>query len=146
MSSDRPGPLRTTGRNCDVTFCPASAPPVFARTIVLHSLGWLVAANVVGLWLGVSLLWPAAGNLLAPLTWGRWAPLHMNWQLYGWCALPLVGVLFVWYFDGEALNSRGHARVALGAWSAALALGGVAWLGGAVSGKLFLDWHSWARP
>ena len=112
----------------------------------MHSLGWLVAANLVGLWLGLSLLWPAAGNLLAPFTWGRWAPLHMNWQLYGWCALPLVGALLVWCFDGEQPQARRHARLALGAWSAALALGGVAWLGGVVSGKLFLDWYGWTRP
>jgi cytochrome c oxidase cbb3-type subunit 1 len=38
-----------------------------------------------------------------------------------------------------------HGRIALGAWSLALAAGGVAWLGGVTSGKLFLDWHGWAR-
>ena len=118
----------------------SSTPPVFARAVALHSVGWLVAANCVGLWLAISLLWPAVGDALAPLTFGRWTPLHMNWQLYGWCALPIVGVLLAWCLQADdAAASRRHAGLALGAWSAALALGGLAWLGGYVSGKLFLD-------
>ena len=40
------------------------------------------------LWLSLLLLWPGLGDLFAPLTYGRWMPLHMNWQLYGWTALP----------------------------------------------------------
>jgi len=125
----------------------SSTPPVFARAVALHSVGWLVAANCVGLWLAISLLWPAVGDALAPLTFGRWTPLHMNWQLYGWCALPIVGVLLAWCLPADdATASRRHAGLALGAWTAALALGGLAWLGGSVSGKLFLDWHGWTRP
>ena len=123
-----------------------TSPLPFARAIALHSLGWLVAANLVGLWLGATLLWPALGNLLAPLTWGRWTPLHMTWHLYGWCALPVVGGLLAWCLDAGRPISLRHARLALGAWSIALALGGVSWLGGTVSGKLFLEWHGWARP
>ena len=118
----------------------------FAGLVAVHSLGWLVAANLVGVWLGISLLWPAVGNLLAPLTYGRWSPLHLDWQLYGWCSLPVVGALLAWCFDPAYPHVRRHAQVALASWSAALALGGVAWLGGTVSGKLFLDWHGWARP
>jgi len=46
-----------------------SLPSVpFARAVAVHSLGWLVAANLVGVWLGVSLIWPSLGNLLAPFT------------------------------------------------------------------------------
>lgn len=129
-----------------MSFAAPSSPPPFARSIALHSLGWLVAANVVGVWLAASLLWPALGNLLAPFTWGRWTPLHMTWHLYGWCALPLVGVLLFWYLDPAHPDARRHARIALGAWTAALVFGGLSWLGGVVSGKLFLDWHGWARP
>lgn len=114
------------------------------RAVALHSLGWLVAANGVGLWLAVLLLWPDAGAWMAPWTWGRWASLHMNWQLYGWCALPLVGALFSLCLQPATDGSK--AQLALTAWSAALALGGLAWLGGCVSGKLFLDWHGWTRP
>ena len=110
-----------------------------------HALGWLVAANAVGVLLAVELVWPAAGDALAPLTYGRWMPLHMNWQLYGWCSLPLVGVLLAWCVDARHPRARAHVRVALGAWSLALVLGGVAWLGGVTSGKLFLDWAGWAR-
>src|SRR5688572_18713714 len=108
----------------------------FSRVVAVHSLGWLVAANLVGVWLAVSLVWPAVGNLLAPLSYGRWSPLHLDWQLYGWCALPLVGMLLAWFFDGDHFRARGHAQLAFSFWSVALALGGVSWLAGNVSGKL----------
>lgn len=121
-------------------------PAPFARAVALYSLGWLVAANLVGLWLAASILWPQLGDLLSPLTFGRWAPLHLDWQLYGWCSLPLVGVLFAWFLDPAAPAAPRHAHLALAAWSLALALGGLAWLGGVTSGKPFLDWHAWTRP
>lgn len=124
---------------------PMQASP-FGRTIARYSLGWLTIANGGGLWLAVCVLWPQAGDAIAPFTFGRWAPLHLNWQLYGWCSLPLAGMLLAWYFDPQHPGAQRHARLALGAWSAALALGGVAWLGGATSGKPFLDWHGWTRP
>jgi len=117
----------------------------FSRTIERHAFGWLVAANVVGVWLAALLLWPGLGRITGPLGYGRWMPLHLDWQLYGWCALPLVGVLVTWLVTPDAAG-RWHVRLALGAWSAALALGGVSWLAGVTSGKLFLDWHGWARP
>lgn len=122
------------------------AVPPFGRAVALYSLGWLVAANVVGLWLAISLLWPAAGNLLAPFTFGRWSPLHLDWQLYGWCSLPMVGALLAWCVEPTHRHARRDAVVALAAWSLALLAGGIAWLAGVGSGKLFLDWHGWARP
>lgn len=115
------------------------------RVAVRHSLFWLVAANAVGLWLAVVLLWPTLGDLVAPLTYGRWMPLHLNWQLYGWCALPLVAALLPWCLDDRHPHAAAHTRVALGAWSLALGLGGVSWLAGQTSGKLFLDWSGAAR-
>lgn len=124
----------------------AARPAPFARAVALHSLGWLAAANLVGLWLAASIVWPALGDLLAPFTFGRLAPLHLDWQLYGWCALPLVGALFAWCLDASDNSSRRHAHLALAAWSLALALGATAWLGGLTSGKPFLDWHRWTRP
>jgi cytochrome c oxidase cbb3-type subunit I len=124
---------------------PTSSAAPYARTVAVHSLVWLVAANLVGVWLGITLLWPAVGNLMAPLTWGRWAPVHMGWQLYGWCALPLAGALIAWCFVENDSRARLHARLAMIAWSLSLAAGGVTWLAGQVSGKLFLDWHGWAR-
>lgn len=124
---------------------PPEVGATLARSVERHALGWLAAANAVGVLLAAELVWPALGDALAPFTYGRWIPLHMNWQLYGWCALPLVGVLLAWCIDARHPRAVTHVRVALGAWSLALALGGVAWLGGVVSGKLFLDWHGWAR-
>lgn len=110
-----------------------------------HAVFWLFAANAVGVLLAAELVWPALGDALAPLTYGRWMPLHMNWQLYGWCSLPLVGVLLAWCADGRHPHAAAHARVALWAWSLALAAGAASWLAGVGSGKLFLDWHGWAR-
>lgn len=122
------------------------ARPRLAGLVRLHALGWLAAANAVGVLLAAELLWPALGDALAPLTYGRWMPLHLNWQLYGWCALPLAGALLAGFLEWRHLAAEAHARLALGAWSLALALGGASWLGGVTSGKLFLDWHGWARP
>ena len=126
---------------------PEATAPVapYARVVALHSLGWLCAANGVGVWLGAVLLWPALGDALAPFTYGRWMPLHLNWQLYGWCALPLVGALLAWLLDSRRQVGPTTSWV-LAAWTLALILGGAAWLGGNVSGKLFLDWHGWTRP
>lgn len=120
--------------------------PALARAIARHSYGWLVAANLVGAWLALALLWPAAGDALAPLTYGRWVPLHLDWQLYGWCSLPIVGALLAWCARPGAADAVIPARIALTTWSAVLALGGLTWLAGGVSGKLFLDWAGPARP
>lgn len=109
-----------------------------------HSLAWLVAANLVGCLLAVLLLWPELNDRLAPLTYGRWVPLHLNWSLYGWCALPLVGVLLHYYLptdDRAAFAARWVVRI----WSGALLAGGLSWLAGRVGGKLFLDWTGSAR-
>lgn len=116
-----------------------------AGVAVRHSLFWFVAANLVGVWLAAVLLWPALGDLVAPLSYGRWVPLHLNWQLYGWCSLPLVAALLDWCFDEDHPRAVLHARLVLGAWSLALALGGLSWLAGHTSGKLFLDWLGWTR-
>jgi cytochrome c oxidase cbb3-type subunit 1 len=123
------------------------SPPrtAVARLGLRHSLFWLAAANAVGVWLAALLLWPGLGDLTAPLTYGRWMPLHLNWQLYGWCALPLVALLLHWYLDDAHPQAVGQAQVALGAWSVALAVGGASWLAGRTSGKLFLDWRGPAR-
>ncbi len=143
----RPAAPRAPGRAASLPAAAADAAgSAVALDVARHSLAWLLAANAVGLWLAASLLWPALGDTLAPLTYGRWMPLHLNWQLYGWCALPLVGALLGWCFDFRHPAVRTHARLVLSLWSAALALGGVSWLAGVSSGKLFLDWHGWARP
>jgi cytochrome c oxidase cbb3-type subunit 1 len=115
-----------------------------ATRVRRHSLGWLVAANAVGLWLAFLLLWPDAGDALAPLTYGRWVPLHLDWMLYGWSALPLVGVLFVHYLPDDGRGAF-MTKLTLWIWSAALLFGGRGWLSGKVAGKLFLDWTDASR-
>jgi cytochrome c oxidase cbb3-type subunit I len=116
-----------------------------ARLLAQHTFTWLFFANLVGVLLAALLLWPDLNGVLGPLTYGRWVPLHLNWQLYGWCALPLVGVLLNWCLDVRHPQVLLHAQLVLGAWSLALALGGWSWLTGVTSGKMFLEWHSWAR-
>lgn len=117
-----------------------------ARATRLHALAWLAVANTVGVLLAALLIWPDLGRWLGPLTYGRWMPVHLNGHLYGWCSLPIVGLLLRGCLDERRPEAAAHARIALGAWSLALAAGSLSWLGGVTSGKLFLDWHGWARP
>jgi cytochrome c oxidase cbb3-type subunit 1 len=106
-------------------------------TAVKHALGWLVFGNAVGLYLSVLILSP---NLqLGQWSYGRWVPVHLNSQLYGWTALPLVAWLFSIY-QVEDSKARAWAPAAVWAWTGALALGVFHWLGGLTSGKIFLDW------
>lgn len=109
------------------------------KAVLLHSLGWLVAANLVGLWMALLLAKPDLGDATGAFAYGRWVPLHLNWQLYGWCSLPLVGMLFR-HFLPEDDRALAQARWALWGWSLALVLGGLSWLAGETSGKVFLDW------
>ena len=111
-------------------------------TTALYSLLWLLAANLVGLWLATILIWPDLGKCLGEFSYGRWMPLHMDWQLYGWCSLPLVGLLMSYYLSAE---DGADAHCGFLAWSVALGLGGILSLHGAVSGKLFLNWSGIGR-
>lgn len=106
-------------------------------TAVTHALGWLVIGNCVGLYLSLLLLFPAMQ--MGFLTYGRWVPVHLNVQLYGWTALPLVAWLFTIYDVGRS-KAAAWTGTAVWAWTAALALGVLNWLGGVTSGKIFLDW------
>ena len=108
----------------------------------MYSLLWLLAANLVGLWLAAILLWPDLGKLAGEFTYGRWMPLHMDWQLYGWCALPLVGLL-MGYFLSE--DDGADAQLGFILWSLAMGIAGVLSLHGMVSGKLFLNWAGFGR-
>lgn len=109
-----------------------------------HSLAWLLVANSVGLLLATLLLFPSLNHSLGEWTYGRWMPLHLNLQLYGWCSLPLVAWLLKVY-RVDTTPARRWSRSALWAWSAGLAAGAVSWLTGHTSGKLFLDWQGYAR-
>lgn len=108
---------------------------------VQHALGWLVFGNLVGLYLSVLLLDPSWQ--LAEWTYGRWVPVHLNVQLYGWTSLPLVAWLIsIYEVDRSKYAAWGPAAV--WAWTGALAIGVFYWLGGVTSGKLFLDWKAGA--
>ncbi len=119
----------------------AAHPIVPADSALKHALGWLVFGNAVGLYLSLLLLFP---NLqLAQWTYGRWVPVHLNVQLYGWTSLPLVAWLFSIY-QVDSSKAASWAPAAVWAWTAALALGVFHWLGGETSGKIFLDWQGGA--
>lgn len=109
-----------------------------------HGLAWLVSANAVGLLLATLLLFPGLNRWLGEFTYGRWVPLHLNLQLYGWCSLPLVAWLLKTYRVHCRPASR-WARTALWMWSASLLVGAAAWLLGHSSGKLFLDWTGYPQ-
>jgi len=116
------------------------------QSVSRHALGWLFAGNLVGVVLSALVVWPALNSVLAPFSYGRWMPLHLDWQLYGWSALPLLGLLLVWFLDSRDLAAVWLGQLALRTWSAALLVGGATWLAGMSSGKLFLEWSGWARP
>lgn len=111
--------------------------------LVIHSLTWLVVGSAVGLLMATLLLWPSVGALLAPLTYGRWATLHLDLLLYGWCALPVVGLLLDGF--GATLSHPRLARSTLAVWSGTLLFAAFAWLAGHTSGRLFVEWNGPSR-
>jgi cytochrome c oxidase cbb3-type subunit I len=104
-----------------------------------HALGWLVVGNSIGLLLSLLLLKPEWQP--GRLTYGHWVPLHLNAQLYGWTALPLVGWLFS-MFEVDRGPARRWGPPMIWAWTSALALACFRWLSGETSGKIFLDWRN----
>lgn len=111
--------------------------PLAAR----HAFFWLMAGNAVGLWLSILLLFPSLNALFGEFTYGRIVPLHLNFQLYGWSSLPLVA----WLLQIYRCSAHASSRAAIVIWSAALVIGGVSWLLGGSSGKIFLEWSGFAR-
>lgn len=112
--------------------------------IVIFSLFWLVFANVTGLVLSILLAYPELNNFIEPLTYGRLIPLHLNFHLYGWSSMPLIGLLYYWFLDSKVLSSH-KTKLPLLFWSIALLIGGFAWTYGITSGKIFLEWKSIAE-
>lgn len=115
----------------------AELAPGLAEELAIAALGWLAAGCAAGLLLALLLAWPDLNALLAPLTYGRWVPVHLDALLYGWTALPLVGLLLRLYLPGA--EGEGAGRAALAAWSGALGAGVISLLAGGSSGKLFLE-------
>lgn len=120
---------------------------------LVHALGWLAIGSAVGVLLAVLLLVPELGDWLAPVSYGRLMPVHLDAGLYGWVALPLVGLLFAGFAVGAGELGAGGvtswttprwidsgARLVVVAWSGSLFAAALGWLAGRGSGKLFLEW------
>ncbi|OIR13591.1 hypothetical protein GALL_54100 [mine drainage metagenome] len=121
----------------------ASGPP----PVRLHALGWLAVTCLAGVLLQMLQLFPRLSVPLAPLTYGRWYPVHADTALYGWCAVPLVGLLLHWYpEDSDMFGGILASRTCLAAWSLALAAGAASWLGGGSGSKPFMEWSGWTIP
>ena len=115
----------------------------FEQQVLAQSFSWLLVGNLVGLLMAALLLFPPLGGWLGPLTYGRWAAVHIDLQMYGWCSLPLLLLLFHLYSP-----PAGHGRLAFWAirlWSGALAFLAVSSLTGHSSGKVFVEWTGAAR-
>lgn len=110
---------------------------IFGRTTI-HAFAWLVVGNAAGVVLALLLLAPAFGHLLGEVTWGRLASVHLSVQLYGWCSVPMIALLWRAYVATPTTGAL--APLSLDAWSGALAFGAVSWLLGTNSGKPFLEW------
>jgi len=130
--SSRIALAQTTNRPRTIAYC------------AWHSLFWLVLANAVGVLIAVLLLVPSLNKVLGEWTYGRWMPVHLNLELYGWSSLPLVAFLFRVY-GTDRCPAANWCRPVLWAWSAALSVGALTWLNGHSSGKLFLDWTGYSR-
>ena len=120
-----------------------AAPEILVAATV-HSLVWLVVANLVGVLLATLLLFPGLNGYLGEWTYGRWIPVHLNLQLYGWCSLPLV-VWLTRVYQADRLPASKWSRAAFWAWSTALLTGAASWLQGHSSGKIFLEWQGFSR-
>lgn len=118
-----------------------TSPVLFAAQ---HALFWLMAGCFIGLWLAVLLLCPGLNAIFGEFTYGRIVPIHLNFQLYGWTSLPLVAWLF-YLFSSKSPSNGSPERGAVLAWSMALAAGGLSWLSGQSSGKIFLEWQGFPR-
>ena len=106
--------------------------------VIISSLLWLFFGNLSGLILSILIEFPNLNNLIAPATYGRWAPVHLNFQLYGWSTIPIIGLLFKIYFPSKSTDAL--PKLAILVWSSSLIIGALSWLMGNSSGKIFLEW------
>jgi cytochrome c oxidase cbb3-type subunit I len=112
--------------------------PSFFLLTAFYSLFFLCLGNLLGLVLSLLLLFPELNNFLVPFTYGRLMPLHLNFQLYGWSSLPVLGILLKWFLPGKKLTANSQ-KIYI-AWTVCLVIGGLSWLAGMSGGKIFLDW------
>ena len=117
--------------------------PAFAELAVQQAFSWLLVGNLVGLLMALLLWVPASGELLGSLSYGRWAAVHIDVQMYGWCSLPLLAMLFHLYAPPG--NTAVWAGRAIRIWSGALMFLAISSLTGHSSGKVFVEWSGAAR-
>lgn len=117
-------------------------PRAEVRLAAAHALLFLVIGNAAGLLLAALPLFPGLGDMIAPLSYGRWAPVHLDVHLYGWGSLPLVALLLAFYAPTPGASRM--SLLAVHAWSAMVVVGAASWLMGFGSGKPFLDWSGGA--
>ena len=86
-------------------FEPVADRPAGLTAAVRHALAWLVFGNAIGVMIAFLLLVPGLNTWLGEWTYGRWMMVHMNTALFGWCSLPMLGLLFsVYGAEGDVLN------------------------------------------
>ena len=108
--------------------------------LIQHSLFWWMLGNLVGVLLSLLVVLPELNQFIAPVTYGRLIPLHLNFHLYGWSALPMIALLYLWYQPTKNLS-----LASIWLWSVSLAVGGLSWCLGSSSGKLFLEWQGFSK-
>ncbi len=121
-----------------------SGPPSLAEEALAQAFSWLLVGNAVGLLMALLLLFPRLGAALGPFTYGRWAAVHIDAQMYG-LVLAAAGRAA---FPPLPEPPRGAPRLALWslrAWSAALVFLVLSLLAGHSSGKVFVEWSGAAR-
>lgn len=110
-----------------------------AYNIAFFSLLFLFIGNIFGLLLSVLIIWPDLNNLSEGITYGRLVPVHLNTQLYGWCALPLLGLLYAIFLRDVDWKVK-SSSLPIYSWTCSLLIGAISWIMGSTTGKIFLEW------
>lgn len=114
------------------------------RILTKSSLFFLLVGNLIGLLLSILLAFPDTNFLLPEVNFGRLVPVHLNFQLYGWSAIPLIGLILNLFLDKNQWIHR-TASLPVFIWSLSLCIGAISWVLGYSSGKLFLEWQGFAK-
>lgn len=101
---------------------------------------FLFIPNLIGCWMALILIQPKIGNWLHSYSYGKWAMLHLNLQLYGWSSIPLLGAFSLYFMNKNKQSSPHDILIICLLWTIALIGGSWHWLSGGSSGKIFLDW------
>lgn len=114
------------------------------KVITQSSLFFLFLGNLVGLLLSILIAYPDANSILPQINFGRLIPVHLNLQLYGWSAIPLLGLILNLFLDKTQWNRR-SSSIPVIIWALSLCVGALSWISGNSSGKLFLEWQGFAK-